>query len=66
MTKKEFVEGTFAETLRSAKLEVERLELSEDENNVLIVFKNGFGKMVDIEADSFGAIILDVTRKALY
>lgn len=66
MTKKQFMEGTLAETLRSAKLEVERLELSEGGNEVRIIFENGYRRLVNIEADSFGAIVLDVTRKALY
>lgn len=66
MTKKEFVEGPLEEALRSANLDVESLYLSKDECGVLITFSNGHKKTVSIEGDSFGAIILDVTRKALY
>lgn len=65
-TKKEFVEGTLAETLRSAKLDVARLELSDDGNTVKIIYDSGYSKNVCIEANSFGAIVLDVTRKAMY
>ncbi len=66
LTKKEFVEGALAVTLSNADLDVKRLELSEDGSQVNIIFKNGYSKPVNIEGDSFGAIILDVTRKALY
>ena len=66
MTKKEFVEGTLAETLRCARLDVKKLKLTEDENTVQITFSNGYSKEVCIEADSFAGIVLDVTRKAMY
>ncbi len=66
VTKKEYVEGTLADTLRSANLEVQGLELSDDECYVHIIFNSGSSKTVCIEGDSFGAIIMDVTRKALY
>ena len=66
ISKKEFIEERLAETLREANLNVDRLELSDNEHYVQIVFKDGYAKTVDIECDSFGGIILDVTRKALY
>ncbi len=66
MTKKEFVEGPLTDTLCNANLDVQRLELDTEERCVLIVFQSGSSKAVCIEGDSFGAIILDVTRKALY
>lgn len=66
VNKKEFVENTLAETLRSAQIDVARLELSEDGSTVKITFDSGYSKLANIEADSFGAIILDVTRKAMY
>ncbi len=66
MSKREFVENYLAETLRAAKLDVRGLTLSEDGGGVRITFENGYSKTVDITANSFGAIILDVTRKAMY
>lgn len=66
MTKKEFVEGPLAETLRNAKLNVERLELSTDGNFVTIYYDAGGREQVNIECNSFGAIVMDVTKKALY
>lgn len=66
VSKKEFVEGLLTDTLRNANLDVEKLELTENECHVIIIFKSGSSKTVCIECDSFGAIIMDVTRKALY
>jgi hypothetical protein len=66
MSKKEFVENTLAETLRRAKISVDRLELSEDDSTVKIIYESGSTKLANIEMDSFGAIILDVTRRAMY
>jgi hypothetical protein len=66
VTKKEFVEGILAETLRNANLDVSGLDLSQDELHVRIIFASGSQKTVCIECDSFAGIILDVTRKAMY
>ncbi len=66
MSKKEFIEEVLANTLRCAGMDIKMLELSSDEKSVLILFDTGYGRRVDVEGDSFGAIIMDVTRKALY
>jgi hypothetical protein len=42
------------------------VELSDDGNTVKIIYDSGYSKNVCIEANSFGAIVLDVTRKAMY
>lgn len=65
-TKKEFVEVILAETLRRANIDVKELRLTEDESTVEIVYNSGYGKTANIEGDSFAAIILDVTRRAMY
>lgn len=66
MEKKQFVEGPLTNVLKNARLGVERLELLEDGDAVRIIFDNGYAKKIDISADSYGSIIMDVTRAALY
>lgn len=60
MDKKEFI-VTLETTLTNAKLDVIALELL-DNNTVEITFKGGGMRKVNIEADSYGAIILDVVK----
>ena len=62
--KREFVEGPLEYTLVSAGLGVTALRLSEDGTKVQVIFA-GISMLVNIEGDSLGAIIIDVTRKAL-
>ena len=63
--KREFVEGPLEYTLVSAGLGVTALRLSDDGNKVQVIFADGISMLVNIEGDSLGAIIMDVTRKAL-
>lgn len=56
--KMEFIK-VFEATLLCAKLDITGLTLI-DENTVQITFKGGGKRSVDIEADSYGAIIIDV------
>lgn len=60
MDKKEFI-ATLEKTLANAKLDVIALELL-DNDTVEITFKGGGRRKVNIEADSYGAIILDVVK----
>lgn len=60
MDKKEFI-VTLETTLTNAKLDVIALELL-DNDTVEITFKGGGRRKVNIEADSYGAIILDVVK----
>lgn len=66
VTKRGFVEVLLAEVLRNAGIDVEELSLSEDEREVMIRYKDGYAKTANIEADSLPAIVLDVTRRAMY
>lgn len=60
MDKKEFI-VTLETTLANANLDVIALELL-DNDTVEITFKGGGRRKVNIEADSYGAIILDVVK----
>lgn len=60
MSKEDFI-SIFELTLISANLDVAGLTLA-DENTVLIEFKGGGKRKVNIECDSFGAIILDTMK----
>ncbi len=58
MEKKEFIKVLEA-TLLCAELDITGLSLVDD-NTVQITFKGGGKRRVNIEADSYGAIIQDV------
>ena len=60
MSKAEFI-SVFELTLVSANLDVIGLSLIDD-NHVQITFKGGGTRKVNIEADSYGAIIKDVMK----
>lgn len=60
MDKKEFI-VTLETTLTNANLDVIVLELL-DNDTVEITFKGGGRRKVNIEADSYGAVILDVVK----
>ncbi|MBQ8591862.1 MAG: hypothetical protein IJ485_03825 [Lachnospiraceae bacterium] len=60
MSKADFI-TVFEATLLCANLDVTGLSLVDD-NHVLITFKGNGTKKVNIEADSFGAIIVDVMK----
>lgn len=60
MSKEDFI-SIFELTLISANLDIIKLTLA-DENHVLITFKGGGKRKVNIECDSFGAIILDTMK----
>lgn len=60
MSKKEFI-SLLETTLISANLDVTKLTL-ENRNVVKITFQGGGTRNVNIEADSYGAIILDVMK----
>ena len=60
MSKKDFI-SVFELTLLCADLDVTGLSLVDD-SNVLITFKGNGTRKVNIEADSFGAIIVDVMK----
>lgn len=62
MTKSDFI-TIFELTLVSANLDIAALSLIDD-NTAQITFKGGGTRRVNIEADSFGAIILDVMKYA--
>ena len=62
MSKAEFI-SIFELTLVSANLDVTGLSLIDD-NHVQITFKGGGTRKVNIEADSYGAIIQDVMKYA--
>ncbi len=63
MSKEDFI-SILEVTLISANLEVAALTLL-DNDTVMITFRNGYTKKVCIECDSYAAIVLDVTRKAM-
>lgn len=60
MSKEDFI-SVFELTLLCADLDVTGLSLVDD-SNVLITFKGNGTRKVNIEADSFGAIIVDVMK----
>ena len=60
MSKEDFIK-VFEATLLCANLDVIRLSLIDD-SHVLITFKGNGTRKVNIEADSYGAIILDVMK----
>lgn len=60
MEKKEFI-AVLEHTLICAELDVTGLSLIDD-NMVQIKFKGGGTRRVNIEADSYGAIIVDVMK----
>ena len=60
MSKEDFI-SVFELTLLCADLDVTGLSLVDD-SNVLITFKGNGTRKVNIEADSFGAIIIDVMK----
>ena len=60
MSKEDFI-AVFEATLLCANLDVVGLSLI-DENHVLIRFKGNGTKKVNIEADSYSAIITDVMK----
>lgn len=60
MSKSDFI-SIFELTLVSANLDIIGLSLIDD-NTAQITFKGGGTRRVNIEADSFGAIILDVMK----
>ncbi len=62
MEKKEFIKVLEA-TLLCAELDITGLSLVDD-NTVQITFKGGGKRRVNIEADSYGAIIQDVMAHA--
>lgn len=62
MGKKEFIK-VLEHTLLCAGMDVTGLSLIDD-NTVQITFKGGGTRRVNIEADSYGAIIVDVMKYA--
>ena len=60
MSKEDFI-SVFELTLLCADLDVTGLSLVDD-SHVLITFKGNGTRKVNIEADSFGAIIIDVMK----
>ena len=62
MSKEDFI-TVFEATLLCANLDIFGLSLVDD-NNVLITFKGNGTRKVNITADSFGAIIVDVMKYA--
>lgn len=60
MSKADFI-AMLESTLVCANLDITGLSLI-DESHVLITFKGGGTRKVNIAADSFGAIILDVMK----
>lgn len=60
MEKREFI-AVLETTLICAELDVTGLSLIDD-NTVQIKFKGGGTRRVNIEADSYGAIIVDVMK----
>lgn len=61
MSKEDFI-LVFESTLLCANLDVTGLSLI-DNNHVLITFKGGGTRRVNITADSYGAIIRDVMKR---
>lgn len=62
ITKKEFI-SVFEKTLLCADLDITGLSFIDDDH-VMITFKGGGRRKVNIEGDSKGAIILDVMHHA--
>ena len=60
MNKEDFI-SVFETTLLCANLDIIGLSLVDD-SNVLITFKGNGTRKVNIEADSLGAIIVDVMK----
>ena len=60
MSKKEFI-AVLENTLLCANLDIVGLSLIDDDH-VLITFKGNGTRKVNITADSFGAIIVDVMK----
>ncbi len=60
MNKEDFI-AVFEATLLCANLDVTKLSLADD-SHVTITFKGGGTRRVNIEADSYGSIILDVMK----
>ena len=63
MSKEDFI-AVFEATLLCANLDITRLSLL-DNNTAQIEFKGGGKRKVNIECDSFGAIIIDVMKHVL-
>ena len=61
MTKSDFI-TIFELTLISANLDITALSLIDD-NTAQITFKGGGTRKVNIECDSFSAIITDIMKK---
>lgn len=61
MSKSDFI-SVFEATLICANLDVVSLSLADD-NTVLVTFKGGGTRRVNIEADSYSAVILDVMKR---
>lgn len=61
MSKSDFI-SIFELTLVSANLDIIGLSLVDD-NTVQIAFKGGGTRKVNIEADSYSAIITDIMKK---
>lgn len=62
MSKEDFI-LVFETTLICANFDIIALSLI-DNNTVQITFKGGGTRKVNIEADSYGAIIVDVMKRA--
>lgn len=62
MGKEDFI-AVFEATLLCSNLDIIRLSLVDD-NHVRITFKGNGTRTVNIEGDSYGAIILDVMKYA--
>ena len=62
MSKSDFI-AVFEATLLCANLDITGLSLIDD-NTVQIAFKGNGTRNVNIEGDSFGAIIVDVMKHA--
>ena len=60
MSKEDFI-SVFETTLICANLDVVSLSLV-DNNTALVTFKGGGKRKISIEADSYGAIIVDVMK----
>lgn len=60
MSKKDFI-SVFELTLLCADLDVTGLSLVDD-SHILITFKGNGTRKVNIEADSFGSIVIDVMK----
>lgn len=60
MSKADFI-SIFECTLCAANLDITGLSLADD-SHAVITFKGGGTRRVNIEADSYGAIILDVMK----